>query len=57
MRIRCDVCGAEIAKDVAIVEEVNGTVTYYCSTSCRENLEYHETASDPGQEEDQTAPA
>ncbi|MHC4222687.1 MAG: hypothetical protein ACYSUN_01740 [Planctomycetota bacterium] len=57
MRIRCDVCGAEIAKEVAIVEEVSGMVTYYCSTACREDLEYHETASDPGQEEDQTAPA
>jgi ribosomal protein L24E len=55
MRIRCDVCGSEIAKETAIVEMVDAEVLYFCSTRCREDLQYHETVRDPDQEEDQTS--
>ena len=55
-RIRCDVCGADVSREEALVVETSGEVVYLCSQECRENLEYHEIAADPGPDEDQSSP-
>ena len=51
MRIHCDVCGAEIAKEEAIVEEFEGEAVYFCSPNCAESRGFHPVMQDPGREE------
>jgi len=42
MRIHCDVCGAEIAKEAALPYEEEGEVLYYCSRECYDAREPRE---------------
>jgi ribosomal protein L24E len=53
VRIHCDYCGAEIAKEGAIVRETeDGEVLYFCSDECLESSDYHETLRDPDRGEE-----
>ena len=52
MRIHCDVCGAEIAKEEAIVEEFESEAVYFCSPECAESRGYHPVYADPGRDEE-----
>jgi len=56
MRIHCDVCGAEIAKEEAIVEEFEGEAVCFCSAECAESRGYHQVMQDPGREEGTSPP-
>ncbi len=56
MRIHCDVCGAEIEKDEAIVTEWDGEPLYVCSEECLEESERRDIVRGPGREDDPSTP-
>lgn len=56
MRIHCDVCGAEIELEKAIVREVDEEQVYYCSLVCAKEAERKDLVRGPGREDDATSP-
>lgn len=54
MRIHCDLCGAEITKEEALMRTLDDQVLYFCSDKCLESHEHHEMMSDPGEDEDES---
>jgi len=55
MRIHCDACGAEIAKEEALTRQLDHQVLYFCSDKCMEDPAHHELILDPGRDEDQSS--
>lgn len=56
MRIHCDVCGAEIEREKAIVREIDEEPVYYCSPKCAEEAERADLVRGPGRDDDPTVP-
>lgn len=53
--IRCDRCGAQVAREVALEALYDETVYYFCSARCREEKDYAPGRDDVPEEEEAAA--